>query len=689
MRPRTNWAGNIAFGAPEFRRPATVGELQAIVAGAAKVRVLGTGHSFNDMADSPGVQVSLAGLPAEADVDSAASLVRVSAAMSYAELATRLDGRGFALRNLASLPHISVAGACATGTHGSGRANQSLAAAVAAMEIVTAEGDIVTIGPRDDSFPGAVVHLGALGAVTRLTLAIVPAFEVSQRVYEDLPLEALDDHFAEIMSAAYSVSLFTDWRAPRLTQIWFKQRPGDPGPPGASWFTARPAPAPRNPVPGQPPANCTEQLGVPGPWYARLPHFRPEFTPSAGDELQSEYLLPAGHAVPALHALREIGHLIAPVLQICEVRRIAADQLWLSPCYRRDTVAFHFTWLADTPRVLPVVRQVEQQLAPFAPRPHWGKVFIPSPETLRSAYDRLPDFLALLHRYDPAAKFRNPYTTRHLPARDLPRDNPGRPASAGGGQQVAAVALGPAPGPGGLVGDHAPVVGEALVAGGGGLGDDRVRPVVVGHDRLGHPPSAGPGQAAGVQEDAEPVQRAALPAVGDVPVVLQRRPVAGGGGEVPGGAAGTGPVEVDERDRPAVAEHQVGGVHVVVADQAGPELGRDRPGPPVSRRVEGRRGEVVTAQQVRHAHQGGVGERVLGQGRDRGLAVHVGQHLGGGGGRQHAGGAVEAGRAQVGQQGVGGPPAGRDGPDHGVADAHDQPAVGGAARQGPRLSAGP
>jgi xylitol oxidase len=278
------------------------------------------------------------------------------------------------------------------------------------MEIVTAEGDLAEIGRE----PGAVVHLGALGVVTRLVLDVVPAFSVSQRVYENLPLEVLDGHFAGIMSAGYSVSLFTDWRAPRLTQIWVKQRAGDPAPPLGSWFTATPAPAARNPVPGASPDACTEQLGVPGPWYARLPHFRPEFTPSAGHELQSEYLLPVEQAVPALHALSQIGPSVAPVLQICEVRVIAADQLWLSPCYRRDTVAFHFTWIADTARVLPAVRLVEEQLAPLSARPHWGKVFTTSPEALRAAYERLPDFLDLIRHYDPAAKFRNAYTDRYL-----------------------------------------------------------------------------------------------------------------------------------------------------------------------------------------------------------------------------------------------------------------------------------
>jgi xylitol oxidase len=416
VRPQTNWAGNIAFDAPDFYRPATVSELQSVVARAGRIRVLATGHSFNDMADSPGAQVTLAGLPPEVAVDSAASVARVAAGLTYAELAPRLDAYGFALRNLASLPHISVAGATATATHGSGAANQNLAAAVAGLTLVTAEGELVELRREDDDFHGAVVHLGALGVVVSLLLDLVPSFDVSQRVYEDLPLAVLDDHFTDLMTSGYSVSLFTDWRAPRLTQLWIKQRPSTPTSwvPQASWFTAKPAPGPRNPVPGASPDACTEQLGVPGRWYDRLPHFRPGFQPSAGDELQSEYLLPVAHAVPALHALDQIRDRIAPVLRICEIRLIAADQLWLSSAYHQDSVAFHFTWIADTAAVLPVAGLIERQLAPFAPRPHWGKVFTMAPEDIRDRYERLPAFLDLMRRFDPTGKFRNAYTDRYL-----------------------------------------------------------------------------------------------------------------------------------------------------------------------------------------------------------------------------------------------------------------------------------
>jgi len=415
-RPRTNWAGNVAFGAPDFLRPATVAELQAAVSRAGRIRVLATGHAFNDMADSPGAQVSLAGLPPEVSVDSAAGVAEVAAGLSYAELAGRLDAHGFALRNLASLPHISAAGATATATHGSGPANQNLAAAVAGLTLVTAQGDLVELRRGDDGFDGAVVHLGALGVVVRLLLDVVPSFDVSQRVYENLPEATLDEHFTDLMTSGYSVSLFTDWRAPRLTQVWIKRRHDHPYPSVTQepWFTAVAARGPRNPVPGASPDACTQQLGVPGRWYDRLPHFRPGFRPSAGHELQSEYLLPAAHAVPALHALDDVRDRLAPVLQICEIRAVAADDLWLSTCYHQDSVAFHFTWIADPAAVLPVVGLVERQLAPFTPRPHWGKVFTTPSEALRARYERLPDFLDLMRRFDPSGKFRNAYTDRVL-----------------------------------------------------------------------------------------------------------------------------------------------------------------------------------------------------------------------------------------------------------------------------------
>jgi xylitol oxidase len=415
----TNWAGNIAFRAGDVHRPASVREVQSLVSRNGKVRVLGSGHSFNDIADTPDALVSLAGLPPVLEIDTAAGTVRVGASLRYAELGRRLHEKGHALANLASLPHISVAGSIATATHGSGDANGNLATAVSALEMVTAEGDLVSLSRRRDAerFQGAVVGLGALGIVISVTLDITPAFDVRQYVYEGLPFEVLDEHFSDIVSRAYSVSLFTGWRDARIDQVWVKHRVGQAGTrpvEEADWFGARPAGGPRHPVPGMSAVHCTEQLGVPGPWFERLPHFRPDFTPSSGAELQSEYLLPRRHAIDAMHAVNEIRDRVAPVLQISEIRTIAADELWMSPSYRQETVAFHFTWIEDVREVLPVIRVLDERLAAFEARPHWGKLFTTPPEVLQSRYPRLPDFHDLVREYDPAGTFTNDFLDRHL-----------------------------------------------------------------------------------------------------------------------------------------------------------------------------------------------------------------------------------------------------------------------------------
>ncbi|WP_343233687.1 FAD-binding protein [Streptomonospora sp. PA3] len=418
-RRSTNWAGNIGFAAERLHEPATVAELQTAVARAAKARALGSGHSFNAVADTPGELVSLARLPRTMELDTAQGTVQVGAGVRYAELAQWLQERGRALHNLGSLPHISVAGSCATATHGSGDANGNLATAVEALELVTAEGDLVRLSRAEhgSEFDGMVVALGALGVVTAMTLRTGPDFDVAQRVYEDLPLEAVEEHFDEITGAAYSVSLFTRWREPVADQVWVKHRVGDPRPAGAEegFFGAPPARGPRHPVPEMAAENCTEQLGLAGPWSERLPHFRPGSPPSsAGAELQAEYLLPRTAAVAALRALEPLRDRIAAVLQICEIRTIAADELWLSPSYRQDTVGFHFTLVPDTAAVLPVLEQIEERLAPLGAVPHWGKLFTAPPGALLERYSRLPDFAALARRFDPGGKFANDFLRDHV-----------------------------------------------------------------------------------------------------------------------------------------------------------------------------------------------------------------------------------------------------------------------------------
>ncbi|KUL22308.1 FAD-binding protein [Streptomyces regalis] len=409
----TNWAGNITYTAKELHRPYSIDAISALVAGSERVRVLGSGHSFNEIAEPgpEGVLLSIAALPPVIDVDRAARTVRVSGGVRYAELARAVYAHGLALPNMASLPHISVAGSVATGTHGSGVGNGALASSVREVELVAADGSVVTIGRGDERFGGAVTSLGALGVVTALTLDLVPSFDVEQHVFTELPLDGLDSAaFETVMASAYSVSLFTDWREPGFRQVWLKRRTDQPLPDFPTDFPwAAPATEKMHPVPGMPAVNCTDQFGVPGPWHQRLPHFRAEFTPSSGAELQSEYLLPRSYAVEALYAVDGIRDTVAPVLQTCEVRTVAADDQWLSPSYGRDTVALHFTWVEDTAAVLPVVRRLEAALDAFAPRPHWGKVFTVPAHVLRGRYPRLGDFRALSRELDPGRKFANTF----------------------------------------------------------------------------------------------------------------------------------------------------------------------------------------------------------------------------------------------------------------------------------------
>ncbi|MFY7064620.1 D-arabinono-1,4-lactone oxidase [Nocardiopsis changdeensis] len=411
--PVRNWAGNLTYASSRIHRPADPDALRALVRDTPRIRALGSGHSFNRVADSDHDLVCLDGLPREIDVDPGAATVTVSAGTRYAELAAELHRQGFALANLASLPHISVAGSCATGTHGSGDRLRCLAAAVRGLELLGPGGETVRLGRETDPevFPGAVVALGALGVVTRLTLEVEPAFEVSQRVRLDVPLAEAAADFDAVFGAAYSVSLFTDWSG-GVGRVWLKHRVGDPE---GSWAGGRPADTPQHPVPGMPAGPATEQLGAVGPWSERLPHFRSGFAPSAGEELQSEFYLPRAAAAEGFAALRGLGERIAPVLHISEVRTVRADDLWLSPAYGRDSVAFHFTWRRMPEAVAPVLAAVEERLAPLGARPHWGKLSTLSPADVAASYERAADFAGLLERFDPEGKFRNAFTDAYFP----------------------------------------------------------------------------------------------------------------------------------------------------------------------------------------------------------------------------------------------------------------------------------
>ncbi|MFC6089677.1 D-arabinono-1,4-lactone oxidase [Saccharothrix lopnurensis] len=404
----TNWAGNVTFSAASTEHPRSLDDLRQLVARAESAHVVGTGHSFSTVADTTGTLISLDGLPEV--FEPGEHEVRTSAGTRLARLADLLQARGLALPAMPSLPHITVAGTCATATHGSGNDVPSLASLVREVELVTADGSLTTLTRgRDADFDGAVVSLGALGVVTTMTLDVVPTFDVEQRVFDDMPFDALVEHVDAVFSSAYSVSAFTTWQG--VARVFTKRRTGDDRP-DLTWTGATEADGPRHPVPGQPARNCTAQLGEPGPWHERLPHFRADFTPSVGAELQSEYFIAREHAADALRALNALGEHFAPVLLTSEIRTVAADTQWLSTVHGRDSVALHFTWRPDEQGVRRVLRRIEDALAPWDPRPHWGK--LTELTDLGARYPHVDRFVELRDRLDPAGKFGNPFLDRLL-----------------------------------------------------------------------------------------------------------------------------------------------------------------------------------------------------------------------------------------------------------------------------------
>ncbi|MEM7322491.1 MAG: FAD-binding protein [Actinomycetota bacterium] len=399
-----NWAGNVRFPPGAVVRPTTEGELRELVTaatdGGVTVRSVGSGHSFNPIAVAETI-VDTGGLPERFVVSEDRSTVTINGAMTYGRLARLLEQEGLALHNLASLPHISVAGAVSTGTHGSGTGNGNLATAVAALTLITADGTSQAFRRGDPDFAGAVVSLGALGVVTTVTLDVVPAFQVAQRITLDVPLEQLAVDLETIFAAGYSVSAFTGWQA-TAEQLWFKYRAGQE----PVTIPGRPAETKLHPIAAIDPEPCTDQLGVPGSWADRLPHFRMDFTPSAGEEIQTEYFVDLADGAAAIRAMSRIGDRLKDVLLVSELRTVAADDLWLSQSHGRPSLALHFTWIPDVDAANAAARTVADALSGLSPRPHWGKVFDPRQFDL-GGFDRLDDFLGLMARTDPWRTFTN------------------------------------------------------------------------------------------------------------------------------------------------------------------------------------------------------------------------------------------------------------------------------------------
>jgi xylitol oxidase len=412
---RKNWAGNYSYKAENLHEPNSLEEVRHLVKKLDEQKALGSTHCFNDIADSPKDQISTKKLNKVVHLDTENKALTIEAGARYGDFATSLHEQGYALHNLASLPHISVAGACATATHGSGINNGNLATQVIAVELVKPDGSVVYIDRNHPDFHAVVVGLGAFGIITKVTLAVENTFDVRQDVFLDLPLESVVSNFDDIMKSGYSVSLFTDWMDKKVSEVWIKRRTdSDLTELGIDFYGAKAATKNIHPIADLSAENCTDQMGVPGPWYDRLPHFKMGFTPSAGKELQSEYFIPREMAVDALLAIEEMKDEIHPHIMISEIRAIAADNFWMSPCYRQDCITIHTTWKQKPKEVLALLPRMEAKLAPFNVKPHWGKLFTIDPRILQGRYEKHAAFVALAKAYDPTGKFRNSYLNKNI-----------------------------------------------------------------------------------------------------------------------------------------------------------------------------------------------------------------------------------------------------------------------------------
>lgn len=406
-----NWAGTYEYRAPRIVEASTVEDVQRVVREGGSIHALGTRHSFTDLPDTDGTLVDVSGLTGQFDLDEGARTVTVAAGTRYGIVARALDERGWALHNLGSLPHISVGGATATGTHGSGDRNGVLTTAVRGIRYVGADGDVHEVRRGDADFDALAVGVGAFGIIVALTLDIHPGYRMRQDIYTGVTWDAALGDLSALTGAGYSVSLFTRWDPETIDSVWVKTRlEADDDAVGDALLDGRRLLGSESPLGSG--DNITEVGGVPGSWMLRLPHFRLDREPSFGEEIQTEYFVPREHGAAALAAVRALGDSIRPHLVVSEIRTAGRDELWLSGAYQQDVVIIHFTWLDRPEEVGALLPDIERALRPFDARPHWGKVHGFGADDVARVHPRLADARAVFERLDPEGRFVNAHLER-------------------------------------------------------------------------------------------------------------------------------------------------------------------------------------------------------------------------------------------------------------------------------------
>ncbi len=416
IRSKHNWSGHTSFTARRYHEPTSVEEIQDIVSSSSQVRVIGSRHSFNGIADSSVDQLWLGAMNQKVIIDTLNKKATVPAGITYTELCPVLEETGFALTNLASLKHITVAGAVTTATHGSGNGVGNLATVVSGVEMVSANGDLVeyTREQNPDIFPGVVVSLGALGIITRYTLDLVPSFLIQQDSYENIPFSEVYEHYGEITNSAYSVSLFPTWQNDYCETLVLKRKASSKEPLSTpdTFFGARSRPPEKARKASE--GRSYSPFGKPATWHESLPHYSLHEPEKMGNELQSEYFLPRENLVEALKAVQSLKEDLEPILGGSEIRSVAADDLWMSPANGQDIVGIHFNWLKKWDGIKLFLPKLEAALRPYSAMPHFGKLFHMGHEELKEVYPALNNFRKLILESDPEGKFNNDFIKKYI-----------------------------------------------------------------------------------------------------------------------------------------------------------------------------------------------------------------------------------------------------------------------------------
>ena len=424
-----NWAKTVYYN-HTIHYPKTVEEIQHILQYHAKIRVLGSMHSFNNITKLPqefnGVYISMSNMN-QVIKCCRGERVTIQPGITFGELGEYLHERNFGFHNMASLPHITVGGAISTGTHGAGVFNGNLASHVMQVKLISADGKLRTyrIG-QDPEFQHIPVSFGLAGIIVEIELDIVPDYDIQQCIYENLPFNTIKkSDYKTAFSSAYSFSIFTQWKNRKFTSIWakYRLRKGRNGNEESIMIDCpdmnkiKPSSNKVHPLPGGDTSFVSGGIGknYKEPGYVGLPHFLMEGVPSQGEELQSEYFV-SSHmfdvVIEVLFHHFEENPKLYDLLYVSEMRFVAGDKLTLSPQHvLGSSIGFHFTWKKEFDQVVDALKGIENVLKPYNALPHMGKLFTMTGRELEGKYGQrnLRAFQSFVAPLDPLKKFVNPF----------------------------------------------------------------------------------------------------------------------------------------------------------------------------------------------------------------------------------------------------------------------------------------